>query len=229
MKKYIALGFSLLILLSCSKDDDSPSVDFNYASEIFEVAFRSQGIIPQPSMEWPQASGTFSLKNGIEGLEIDENTGAISIERNLQVGDHEVKVIAQSGTQSWETTLLVTSVLKYSFWVGGWNNNPDSNEVEYNSILQLYADGTLEIELIDEMGSEGVGVWSIDGNVIQMHLCLYCSDMDPQDIPQYDEHSYFVGVLENDIMDATITGEWYVIRFNPDSTTQRGNFAFEWD
>lgn len=229
MKKYVVLGFSLFILFSCSNDDASHSVDFKYTSEVFEVAFRSQGTIPQPSIEWPQENGTFSLKESIEGLAIDENTGAISVERSLQVGEHEVTVIAQSGSHSWETSFLLTSVLKYTFWVGGRNNDPDSEEVEYNSILQLYEDGTLDIELFDEVGSEGVGVWSINGNAIQMWLCTYCSEMVPQDVPQTDEHSYFEGIVDNDMLTAKIIGKWFVVRFDPDSTTLRGNFVFEWD
>ena len=229
MKKYVALGFGLLILLSCSNDDDSKSVDFKYTSEIFEVAFRSEGTIPQPSMEWPQEVGTFSLKTPIQGLSINETTGAVSIDRSLQVGEHEVVVMAKSGPQNWETSFLLSSVLKYTLWVGGKNNDPDSEEVEYNSILQLYEDGTLDIELIDEVGSEGVGVWSIDGNAIQMWLCTYCSDINPQDVPQTDEHSYFEGTVDNEISTAKITGEWYVVRFDPDSKTQYGNFVFEWD
>ncbi|KAB5488772.1 hypothetical protein [Flagellimonas hadalis] len=229
MKKYSIIGICMFIILACSNDDDTKSVDFHYASENFEVAFRSQGTIPQPSIEWPQENGTFSLKEPIEGLTIDENTGALSIERSLQVGEHEVTVIAQSGSQNWETRFLLTSILKYTFWVGGRNNDPDSEEVEYNSILQLYEDGTLDIELIDEVGSEGVGVWSIDGNAIQMWLCTYCSDMNPQDVPQTDEHSYFEGTLDNDMPTAEISGTWFVVRFDPDSTTLRGNFVFEWD
>lgn len=229
MKKYVVLGFGLLILLSCSNDDNEQSVDFKYTSTNFEVAFRSEGTIPQPSIEWPQENVTFSLKESIDGLAIDKNTGAISIERNLQVGRHEITVIAQSGTKSWETTLLLTSVLKYTLWVGGRNNDPDSEEVKYNSILQLYEDGTLDIQQIDQIGSEGVGVWSIDGNAIQMWLCTYCSDMDPQDVPQTDEHSYFEGTVDNDMLTAKISGQWFVVRFEPDSTTQYGKFVFEWD
>ncbi len=53
--------------------------------------------------------------------------------------------------------------------------------------------------------------------------------MDPQDVPQTDEHSYFEGTVDNEISTAKITGEWYVVRFDPDSKTQYGNFVFEWD
>ncbi len=227
LSKIVLLLFAL-VLVCCSKDDAN-DVAFRYGMSQFQVDFRAKETIPAPSINWPNEIGSFALKTPVQGLKIDETTGSIAIDRDLSLGENKVTVIAQSGTQTWETSLTVTSVMKYSFWVGGRNHNPDSDVVEYNSIMQLYADGTLEIELIDNPDSKGVGVWSIEDNIVQLWLCTYCSDEDPQQVPQSDEHSYFEGVMENDIFDAKISGAWYVVRFDPDSTIQYGNFIFEWD
>jgi len=52
----------------------------------------------------------------------------------------------------------LTIVLGYSYWTSRWNNDLDSDEVEYGSTLQLYEDGTLELERIGEDESQDEGV-----------------------------------------------------------------------
>tara|TARA_E500000318_G_scaffold28528_1_gene28660 strand:+ start:333 stop:482 length:150 start_codon:yes stop_codon:yes gene_type:complete len=49
-------------------------------------------------------------------------------------------------------------VLRYSYWTNRWNNDLDSDEVEYGSTLQLHEDGTLELERIGEDESQDEGV-----------------------------------------------------------------------
>lgn len=92
-------------------------------------------------------------------------------------------------------------MLKHSYWIGGRNHDPDSDldAVEFDTKLQLYNNGTLKIEQMGDI------------------YLLY--DINPQDVPQTDEHSYFEGTLENEMLSARITEQWFVIRFNPDSTT----------
>ncbi|RDY59898.1 hypothetical protein DX873_11140 [Flagellimonas nanhaiensis] len=214
---------------ACSKDANDPPVTFAYASDVFEVEFRSTVTLQAPTMEWPGDKGTFSLKEDLEGLSINQNTGAIEIERHLPLGTHEIVVNAISGEKSWETSLELNNVLKDSFWSGGHNNDPMSDEIDYDRQFWLFEDGTLEVEIIGVAGSKGVGVWSLDGNTFSMHYCTYCEDANPQDIPNTDEHSYYEGTLTNEPIIASISGQWYVIRFDPDSSQLRGNFHLQWD
>ncbi|MDC6366413.1 MULTISPECIES: hypothetical protein [Flavobacteriaceae] len=223
--------FGLLFLLgtACSKDENDSPITFAYASDVFEVEFRSTVTLQAPIMEWPGDKGSFYLKEDLEGLSINQNTGAIEIERHLPAGTHEIVVNAISGEKSWETSFELNNVLKNSFWSGGQNNDTTSQEIEYNRQFWLFEDGTLEVEIIGQADSKGVGTWSIEGNIFSMHFCTYCQDANPLDIPSSDEHGYYEGVLTNESLIASISGQWYVIRFDPDSTQLRGNFYLEWD
>lgn len=62
-----------LLLVGCSKNIQDNNT-FVYVSDTFEVSFRTQGKIPVPSIVWRGEEGTFSLKNEILGLVIDETT-----------------------------------------------------------------------------------------------------------------------------------------------------------
>lgn len=229
-KALYTLIFSCILLLGCSNNDDgNATITFNYQAESFEVEFRTQGTIPAPTVDWPNEDGTFSLKNEVNGLEINTSTGAIDWSRSLNIGEHQIVVVAQDSKGSRETSFVLTNVLKNSFWSGGVNNDPDSQEFDFNRQLWLYEDGTLKINIPDSPDSDGVGVWSIEGNQIEFHSCTYCADLDPFSIPSYDEHLYFTGTLNNEDLKAYFSGSYSVIRFDPDSEMVRGNFYLEWD
>ncbi|GAB1856495.1 hypothetical protein MHTCC0001_13300 [Flavobacteriaceae bacterium MHTCC 0001] len=225
----LALVLALTYILWGCSNDDGVNVMFHYASSAFEVSFRTEGTIPAPSITWPEAEGTFALKHDIEGLTIDALTGKIQWERALQLGTQEVKVIAESNGQSWETQFALTNVLSDSFWSGGQNNQLESEDIDFNRLIWLYEDGTLKIELPSNPDSTGVGVWEINGNVVELHFCTYCEGVEPSSVPSIDEHTYYKGMLVNEATKAYIKGQWSVIRFDPDSSTLRGNFYIEWD
>ncbi len=110
---------------------------------------------------------------------------------------------------------LLTYVLKHSYWIGGRNHDPDPDldVVEFDTTLQLYNNGTLKIEQM--------------GDIFKMFMYLLY-DINPQDVPQTDGHSYFESILENKMLSVRITGQWFVIRFIPDSTAHYGHFDFKW-
>ncbi|NJB71571.1 hypothetical protein GGR42_002033 [Saonia flava] len=225
------VGICISLITSCSKEDNTPIVTFHYSTDIFEISYQSEGTIPAPTMDWPVEKGIFALKNAINGLVIDSNTGAITIEKSLPVGEHEVVVYAIDNKDTWITNFILDYTLKNAFLKGGQNNNPDSMfDILIDRNLSLYNDGTLTIEIDGEEDSKGVGVWSLEGNNFKMQLCTYCADINPLDIPLYDEHAYYEGTLRYAEDDgASIWGQWYVIRFDPDSTNLRGDFVFVWN
>jgi len=219
-----------LLFIGCTKDNAEDNVlVFAYASDSLEVSFRTQGTIPAPTIEWPGEPGTFTFKNEIPGLQLDESTGAIQWERNLDIGDHQVEVIAQNDQQTLETHFLLSNVLGASFWVGGHNNDTESEDIEIDRAFTFSSDGTLEVELFDAMDTQGIGVWEINGDTIEIRFCTSCNDIDPDSVPEYDEHSFYQGTLVNEEAVAFIRGQRSVVRFDPDSTTPRGNFYMEWD
>lgn len=228
--KYFLFGFFVSLFIGCSKDEE-PVVLFRYASDSFEVNFQSEGTIPAPTINWPGTKGNFALKEAKEGLVIDPNTGAISVEKSLKIGAHEVVVYAINDKGTWITDFNLNYKIVETSLKGGQNNQPNSIfAIFIDRNLTLYEDGTLNIEIQNQEDSLGVGVWTLENETFKMHLCTYCADKDPQTIPNYDEHSYYEGTLKYDEDDgAYLQGQWYVIRFDPDSKTLRGDFVFSWD
>lgn len=228
-----ALVLTLLCLLhSCSKNSLDNDIVFQYPSDAFEVNFQSEEVLPAPFIEWPDEKGTFALQSAIKGLAIDETTGAISIEKNLALGEQEVVVYAISSEGAWTTTFTLKNVLKNAFLFGGESNQPNSMfAILLDKYFTLHENGTLEMEIKDQENSTGVGVWSFVDGTFKMHFCTYCEDMDPLDVPAYDEHAYYEGYIDYDEEDnnAHIRGQWYVVRLDPDSTNLRGDFILVWD
>lgn len=221
----------LAIFAQCSKDGESVKdpIVMDYPSNIFQVEFRSEGSTSSPTVDWSGEKGSFAFKFDVDGLKINSKTGEISWERNLAIGEHEVIVVGQNSKDKVEKTLVFENLLKDSFWSGGQNNDFSSDGIILNRQLWLFEDGTLEVEILGEAESKGIGVWSINGDAFSMHLCIYCEDINPLDVPNSDEHSYYEGTLVNEELTASISGQWYVIRFDPDSRNLRGNFHLEWD
>jgi len=122
--------------------------------------------------------------------------------------------------------------IKSALLVGAHINHPNSNlAIAIDRSLILNEDGTLSSMVQeDSLDFFGIGVWTLEDDTFKMHLCYSCKDMDPQAIPEYDEHAYYEGTLayrEDD--GASIKGQWYIVRFDPDSTNLRGDFVFLWD
>lgn len=218
-----------LLSVGCSKNgNEQDNTTFDYLSDTFEVSFRTQGTIPAPTIEWRGEEGTFSLKNEISGLAIDEVTGKIQWQRSLDIGEYLVEIMAKNDQSVLETSFVLTNVLKKSLWNSGQNSDTASDEIDFDRSFTFYEDGTLEVSRYSSPDFKGVGVWEINGNQIEIHACL-CSDIAPQSVPEYDEHTFYEGTLINEETIAYISGQWSVIRFNPDSTMLRGNFYLEWD
>lgn len=218
-----------LLCLGCSKNEDSHTESFYYVSDTLLVNFRSQGNIPAPTVQWGDGEAIFSLKDEMDGLAINEVTGAITWLRHLTIGEHKVVVNAEVGDRSYESSFIINNVLKEAFWSGGHNLDLLSDEVETDRSYKFYNDGTMEVEIYGSPDSKGVGVWEMDADQITMRYCTYCENMDPFSVPSYDEHIVYQGTLENEEFGAFITGQWSVLRFNPDSESVRGNFFMEWD
>ncbi len=229
LKYFNIIFICSLVLSACSSDEETNTSFFSYASDTFEVSFRTEGTIPAPAIEWSGEAGTFAMETEISGLSINETTGELTWERQLDIGEHLVQITAQNEQQVLQTNFVINSVLRNALWSGGHNNDPESDVINPDRFFTFFSNGTLEVELFGSPDSKGVGVWEIDGNQIELHFCTYCEGMDPFSIPTYDEHSFYQGTLVNEELTAFISGQRFVVRFDPDSTSLRGNFYVEWD
>ncbi|WP_148560698.1 hypothetical protein [Zobellia galactanivorans] len=222
------LIMSLFLLSACSKEA-SHQIDVSYGLQTLDVDFRSEGETPAPYVKWNGDAGVFSLKNEVEGIAIDANSGIISWNNALAVGATPIVVVVENGNDRVEISLTVESTLSESYWLFGRNNDKEGDAHQLIVIsrqLKLNSDGTLQVKIINEEGSLGVGVWSLNGNLFEMHVCFSCEVADSLEVPTYDEHSFYSGTLVNYGSDgASIQGQWYIIRFDPDSSTLWGQFG----
>lgn len=93
LKMVTALIVLCIINLSCSKNEEKNNIIFNYASPEFEVAFRTEGTIPTPQIDWPNNPGNFALKNFVQGVTLNKTTGEITIDRSLALGEQEIMLL----------------------------------------------------------------------------------------------------------------------------------------
>lgn len=232
MRTITTLCITLLVLVlgSCGHNDDGDVVRLHYNAETYPINFYSEGSIPAPEINWPRDPGSFSLVDPVEGLTINAVTGAIGVMPPLAIGEHKITIKATDGKETWETTITLDYGIQSANLTGGQNNNPDSHSlINVNTNLTLNEDGTLEIVKNNDPETTGVGTWAVEDGVLKMHLCTYCADTDPMSVATSDEHTYYEGPVEvYEDEGAVVMGNWYVIRFDPDSTTKMGDFIFTW-
>lgn len=220
--------FAMIFAFACSKDDNV-NISFGYDSTNFVTRFRSDGTTGAPAVNWKGNKGVFSLKNSIPGVSIDSNTGEVFWDQTLPPGINEITIEALNSKTIIAVTIEIESTLGDSFWNGGENSDPDSTDVPNNLQIWLYDDGTVQVEVPENEDANGVGTWEFVDNEIEIHLCRYCTDMNPLDVPSYNEHTLLRGTLTNTSLNAYFEGLEYVKYIDPDSESLRGYFYLEWD
>ena len=229
MKKYL-IPIVLLLLLACGKDDDSiTGVQLSYTSTEFVTDLRQEGSTGLPTIDWNGNSGVFSLEKAATNVNINPGTGEVTWNRDLPIGANEIVVLAKNETQETRATFTITPQLGQSFWSGGQNNNPDSDVIFPDRFISLFPDGTLTLEMSDDPDFQGIGIWTLEGDQITMEYCTSCTDVNPFDVPNIDEHTLLRGTVTNSLIIANIEGLRYIKRIDPDSEQLRGFFRFDWD
>lgn len=233
LQKALFATLFLFMACGCSKKEDIPSMTLNYDVQDVEVVFWSSGQIDPPNVDGATEPPTFSLQSPLEGLEIEPSTGALTWSNLLGIGHHEITVVAQNKEQEAVTAIRINSHLGGTLWQGGQNNQPNQLEegialiVSITRELNFIQDGTANIAILDNPGSEGVGVWAMESEEIEFRLCYYCPGEDPFSVPDQDEHILYKGVLTNHGAEgASISGQWFRVDVNPDVVTLRGLFFF---
>ncbi|RMA57176.1 hypothetical protein [Ulvibacter antarcticus] len=179
MKLLTVLVMSLMIF-SCSKNDDTvvedqqqeagvPS-DLNYSQAQIDVAFYTTGSTSIPSVNWNGEQGTFSLDSTIDGLTINSQSGVLSWNKNLPLGENYVTVKALN-SKGWGNTHIILNNRFQGHFIGGYNNDPNSTVITTGGAkLTFNADGTMTCEI---SGTVGIGSWiSISGEYISVTFQL---------------------------------------------------------
>lgn len=170
--------FLLLVLIfgvGCSSDDDENSltgIRFEYATTTIETTFLNDGSYAPVILDWSGDVGTFSMSSPSEILRrghivIDENTGVISWQSNLPLGEWLLIVEARNSTSSATIEITFSNKFVKGLFVGGFledtSDEPDYSMILNEYVLTLKEDSTFLAENFDNSDLDFEGTWEADG------------------------------------------------------------------
>jgi hypothetical protein len=165
--------FSLLMVLfllnsSCTDLDDliSPPSDFYYLGSL-PIPFYTHGSSGLPNINWGGEQGIFSLNEAYTGVSVDQQTGILSWNENLPLGENTVYVTATNLAGSAIATVLLVHQFSGQF-NGGYNLNPSSTIVTASNLtITFNVNGTMSIT---DSGATANGTWSFEsGKLIVLY------------------------------------------------------------
>ncbi|MBU2927947.1 hypothetical protein [Winogradskyella psychrotolerans] len=206
--KLIRLFIAFLIFASCSKDDESSTVDIptvNYTATNFDATFFQTGNSTAPIIDWNGDQGTFSLSAPLAGLNIDSINGILSWDKTLPIGIHNLQVIITNSAGQTVKNITLSNPLQGVFTGFIINGNSEYLEMEF------FSDGTIIVKLEDS-GSPptAYGTWTKNNTTIIANLTN----------PENGVQASFSGTLTIDTT-AKYTGNLYS---NPNLTDPLGVF-----
>jgi hypothetical protein len=169
--KIFNLFFLAIMLLnfSCKSDDDStdqeiilPTLTMSNVS--YNTTFFSTGQTDAPTVDWNGDVGTFSLAAPIPGFSVDENTGDVSWDRSIFIGNNEVELVATNANGFAAIVITIHNQFMGDFH-GAYNNNPNSTTVENGFEMNFNENGTMSVYVVGN-GNAGTGTWTHDGPII---------------------------------------------------------------
>lgn len=153
---------AVIALGSCSSDDDSgivgPNLSFNEVS--FETPFFTEGNTETPSLNWNGEVGTLSLGNEIQGVSLNTTDATISWDKSLPVGISNIQLLATNSAGVHSVNIQIDNQFIGDF-IGGYNSDPNSEELNFDFELKFNADGTMNVM----EGGESIasGTWTLSG------------------------------------------------------------------
>jgi hypothetical protein len=165
--------FTLLMVLfllnsSCTDRDDliSPPSDFYYLGSL-PIPFYTHDSSGLPNINWGGEQGIFNLNEAYTGVSVDKQTGILSWNENLPLGENAVFVTATNSAGSAIATVLLVHQFSGQF-NGGYNVNPSSTIItDSNLTIAFNVNGTLSLT---DSGTTATGTWSFEsGKLIVLY------------------------------------------------------------
>ncbi|WP_108804674.1 hypothetical protein [Aquimarina sp. Aq107] len=182
--KYIGALFFIIIINACNNDDDNNGLRVVYEESFIETSFLEAGETLPPAVNWSEERGTFSattLPNTAPDdlfnrntLSIDEETGVLSWDRSIPLGETEVFITASNSIESTTVTVTIKNTFIEGLFYGGFNNDVTDNSNESfgsGSSINFTKEGTaglLGISDGDIFSMEGT--WIIDGSIMTVNF-----------------------------------------------------------
>ncbi|NER17071.1 hypothetical protein [Spongiivirga citrea] len=161
---------------SCSNDDienSTSGIHFEYAASTLETTFRNDGSYAPVILDWNGDVGTFSISSPSEILSrghivIDENTGVISWESNVPLGEWLLIIEARNSNTTATVEITFSNKFVKGFFVGGFvedtSDEPDYAAIPNEYVLTLKEGGTFLMENFDNSDLDFEGTWEANGS-----------------------------------------------------------------
>ncbi|WP_299435720.1 hypothetical protein [uncultured Aquimarina sp.] len=182
--KYIGGLLFFIIIHACNNDDDSNDLRIVYENNFIETLFLEAGETAPPVVNWSGEKGTFSattlpitapddLFN--RNLSIDEETGVLSWDRSIPLGETEVFITASNSLESTTISVTINNTFIEGLFYGGFNDdisdNPDTSMIDSNNSISFTKEGT--VGLLGTSDGDIIsmdGTWTIDESLITINF-----------------------------------------------------------
>ncbi|EZH75101.1 hypothetical protein ATO12_10265 [Aquimarina atlantica] len=176
-RKIINISIAILLIFiigACSNDDDNvltiTGISVVYNETKIENTFFEEGATLPPTVDWDGEKGTFSSSSEVVtrgDVKIDKDTGVISWERSIPLGEVEIDIKAANSSHTTMVKVVINTVFKEGVFFGGFNDDtsdePDYSNIDFEFYIQFFENGTLSLSKPDDPGFSGTGTWQSDG------------------------------------------------------------------
>ncbi|WP_299246905.1 hypothetical protein [uncultured Aquimarina sp.] len=178
--KYIGALWVCIIIQACNSDDDTNGLRIVYEENYIETLFLEAGETIPPVVNWSGETGTFSATTlpstapddlFRRNLSIDEETGVLSWDRSIPLGEIEIIITASSSSETASTTITIKNTFVGGLFYGGFNSdisdNPDISMIDSSNSINFTKEGI--VGLLGTSGEDIIsmsGTWTIDESFI---------------------------------------------------------------
>ncbi|WP_299259317.1 hypothetical protein [uncultured Aquimarina sp.] len=181
--KYIGALLLFLIINACNNDDDTNGLRIVYEENFIETFFLEAGETLPPAVNWSGERGIFSattLPNTApddlfnrSNLSIDEQTGVLSWDRSIPLGETEIFITASNSIESTTVIVTIKNTFIEGLFYGGFNNdvNDNSNASFDSGSINFTKEGTAGLLGINDGDIFSMeGTWTIDESIMTVNF-----------------------------------------------------------
>lgn len=168
-KNIFYLFISIFMFSSCANDVDDliePPSDFYYTGSL-PIPFYTNGNSGVPNIDWGNEIGFYNLNAAYPGVGVDTQTGVLSWNENLPIGENTIRVTATNSAGSAVATVLFLHQFSGQF-DGGYNSDPNSTIVTTSNLDITF--NVNETMSVTDNGTTVSGTWHFDAGKL---ICLY--------------------------------------------------------
>lgn len=158
--------FLLAMIFSCTKSDETQQVgapEVSYSQNVYQIPFHTEGISTAPTIEWNGDVGLFSLQKAVPGVSIDFQTGVLTWDGTLPIGENNIVVIAVNEARAVQAFVSLSHDFSGNF----------QGELEFPNFdpilpfdLNFETNGSATVSIGENGAPSDFGFWTMTGNTI---------------------------------------------------------------